>query len=876
MFITTCYIMIRLYFFIKSSLILGMGLSLIPSAAPGILPPQEPVDGTGQITTSEVKIIKVGVMAIRGVDHTKTKWQPTLEYLSETISGYVFQLVPLEFDTLEEIVANQEVDFVLPNPGMYVELEWIYGARRIATLKNLRLGKPYTQFGAVILRHADRNDIQDLKDLRGKTFIAVSEIAFGGWQMAWETLLEAGVNPYRDFPALHFGGSHDAVVYAVRDGIVDAGTVRTDTLERMAQEGKINRDDFVILNQQTQYQDTFPFALSTKLYPEWPFSTLPHTPMELAEEVAIALITMPSEHPAAKAGRYQGWTIPANYQPCHETLRNLRVRPYEDWGKVTLGQVIHHYRYWLLFAGVSCFGFSYGLVYLAGRRRIEAELRKANALLEIRVEERTAEFKAAKEAADQANHAKSQFLANMSHELRTPLNGVLGYAQILQRDPQITAQQKDQINLIYQCGNYLLHLINDILDLSKIEARKMELFPREVHLPSFLMEVVEMCRVKAQQKEIAFIYLPSSHLPDGILADAKRLRQVLINLLGNAIKFTDHGGVTFKVEVISKHPRLPTLQSPLVRLRFIIKDTGIGMTPEQLEKIFLPFEQVGDVDHREQGTGLGLAISQTIIKLMGSAINVESTYGKGSMFSIDLDLPITTALIASKQASTKTIIGCHGKARKILVVDDKWQNRSVIVNVLQPLGFELLEATNGVEGLEKATECNPDLIITDLVMPVMDGLEMMRRLRSLDKLKDLLIIASSASVYELDQQQSWHAGCDDFIPKPVDVAELLEKLKQHLQLEWVYEDFIPKPETIIDAGAEQIHLDAIVPPPSDILLQLYDLSKKGNVFDISQEAEKLEVLDAKFVPFAKVIYKLAKDFNVKELRNFIEQYVDNI
>ncbi|NEO91390.1 MAG: PhnD/SsuA/transferrin family substrate-binding protein [Moorea sp. SIO3G5] len=868
--------MIRLYFLIKFSLILGMGLSLIPSAAPGITLAQEPVDGTGQITTSEVKIVKVGVMAIRGVDHTKTKWQPTLDYLSETISGYVFQLVPLGFDTLEEIIANQEVDFVLPNPGMYVELEWIYGARRIATLTNLRLGKPYTQFGAVILRHADRNDIQDLKDLRGKTFMAVSEIAFGGWQMAWETLLEAGVNPYRDFPALHFGGSHDAVVYAVRDGIVDAGTVRTDTLERMAQEGKINRDDFVILNQQTQYQDTFPFALSTKLYPEWPFSTLPHTPMELAEEVAIALMTMPSSHPAAKAGRYQGWTIPANYQACHETLRNLRVRPYEDWGKVTLGQVIYHYRYWLLFAGVSCFGFSYGLVYLAGRRRIEAQLRQTNALLEIRVEERTAEFKAAKEAADQANQAKSEFLANMSHELRTPLNGILGYAQILQRDPQITAKQKDQINLIYQCGNYLLHLINDILDLSKIEARKMELFPTEIHLPSFLREVVEICLVKAQQKEIYFIYQPSYHLPEGILADAKRLQQVLINLLSNGIKFTDHGGVTFKVDVISNHQGITTPQSRLVRLRFIIKDTGIGMTPEQLEKIFLPFEQVGDVDHREQGTGLGLAISQTIINLMGSAINVESNYGKGSLFYIDLELPITTAVIESNEASTKTIIGCQGKAGKILVVDDKWENRSVIVNVLKPLGFELWEASNGVEGLEKATAFNPDLIITDLVMPVMDGLEMMRRLRSSDKLKELLIIASSASVYELDQQQSWNAGCDDFIPKPVDVAELLEKLKQHLQLEWVYEDFIPKPETIIDAGAEEIHLDAIVPPPSDILLQLYDLSKKGNVFDISQEAEKLEVLDAKFVPFAKVIYKFAKDFNVKELRKFIEQYVDNI
>ena len=866
--------MSRVYFLIKSSLILGMGLSLIPSTAPGITPPKGPVDGTRKIMNSEVKIVKVGVLTIRGVEHTKTKWQPTLDYLSETISGYVFQLVPLGFDTLEEIVANQEVDFVLSNPGMYVRLESIYGAIPIATLKNLRLGKPYTQFGAVILRHADHNDIQDLEDLRGKTFMAVSENAFGGWQMAWEILLQAGVNPYREFPGLHFGGSHDAVVYAVRDGIVDAGTVRTDTLERMAQEGKINRDDFVILNQQTQYQDTFPFALSTKLYPQWPFSTLSHTPVELAEKVAIALMTIPSEHPAAKAGRYQGWSIPANYQACHETLRNLRVRPYEDWGKVTLGQVIYQYRYWLLFAGVSCFGFSYGLVYLAGRRRIEAELRQSNALLEIRVSERTAEFKAAKEAADQANHAKSQFLANMSHELRTPLNGVLGYAQILQRDPQITAKQKDQINLIYKCGNYLLHLINDILDLSKIEARKMELFPTEIPLPSFLMEVVQICRVKAQQKQIAFIYQPSSHLPEGILTDPKRLRQVLINLLGNSIKFTDHGGVTFKVDVISNHQAITTHPSPLVRLRFIIKDTGVGMNPEQLEKIFLPFEQVGNVEHREQGTGLGLAISQKIINLMGSAINVESTYGQGSIFSIDLELPIATAVMDSKQASTKTIIGCQGKARKILVVDDKWENRSVIVNVLQPLGFELFEAINGVEGLEKATEFNPDLIITDLVMPVMDGLEMMEHLRSSDNLKYLLIIASSASVYELDKQQSWKAGCDDFIPKPVDIAELLETLKQHLQLEWVYEDFIPKPEIKTDAGSEEIQLDAIVPPPSDILLLLYDFAKRGSVFDIRQEAEKLEKLDAKFVPFAKIIYKLAKEFKVKELRKFIEEYVD--
>ncbi|NEO35694.1 MAG: response regulator [Moorea sp. SIOASIH] len=510
------------------------------------------------------------------------------------------------------------------------------------------------------------------------------------------------------------------------------------------------------------------------------------------------------------------------------------------------------------------------------------------------------ELAKAKEAAELASQAKSEFLSNMTHELRTPLNGILGYAQILQRDKTATPKQKHSIDLVYQCGTHLLHLINDILELSKMEARKMQLLPKEIHFPAFVIEVIEICRIKAQQKGISFIYQPSSYLPAGIVADEKRLRQVLINLLSNAIKFTDHGGVTFKVEVISKdkavQPPLPRIyrdqqegevitdkimplmgkapQSPMVTIRFQIEDTGIGIKSEELEKIFLPFEQFGDSAIRDQGTGLGLAISQKIVNLMGSHIKVESTYDKGSVFSVDLDLPTTTVMVHKNQIYTNTIVGFQGKVRKIVVVDDKPENRSVIVNFLQPIGFELLEASNGVEGLEKARECNPDLIITDLVMPVMDGFEMMRRIRSSEQLTQILVIAISASVYELEQQPSQDIGWSDILSKPVKIEELLGKLKQHLQLEWVYEQYDPGLSKIKIESAEKVQPDATVPPPDDVLAELYDLAKKGNMFAITKTAENLKQLDDKFVPFAHTISNYANEFQLKKIRILIEKYLE--
>ncbi|NEO27435.1 MAG: HAMP domain-containing protein, partial [Kamptonema sp. SIO4C4] len=261
-------------------------------------------------------------------------------------------------------------------------------------------------------------------------------------------------------------------------------------------------------------------------------------------------------------------------------------------------------------------------------------LAQTNQDLENRVKERTAELENAKEAADMANKAKSEFLANMSHELRTPLSGILGYAQILQRQA-LNEKQKHGVQIIYQCGSHLLTLINDVLDISKIEARKLELHPQDFYLPSFLQSVVEMCRIRAEKKGIQFIYEPPEDLPLGITSDEKRLRQVLINLMGNAVKFTDQGHVTLEVEAHRGK------DSKLTCLSFAVKDTGVGMTPDQLEHIFKPFEQVGDQKRKADGTGLGLAISCKIVAMMGGEIQVSSEFGKGSIFSFTIECPLS-------------------------------------------------------------------------------------------------------------------------------------------------------------------------------------------------------------------------------------------
>lgn len=502
---------------------------------------------------------------------------------------------------------------------------------------------------------------------------------------------------------------------------------------------------------------------------------------------------------------------------------------------------------------------------------LETQVKKRTLKLQAknrRLNQEVRERKRAEEAAGMANRAKSEFLANMSHELRTPLNGILGYTQILKKDKTLTNAQKDGLNVIHQCGDHLLMLINDILDLSKIEARRMELQFNDFYLAEFLKGIVEIFRIRAEQKGIVLTYKLLSPYPEVIWADEKRLRQVLTNLLGNAVKFTERGGVTFTVSTtIDKAASCKLSDSSPVKIRFQIEDTGIGITPEYLQEIFLPFRQVSE-HHRHEGTGLGLAISRQLVQLMSSDIKVESTFDQGSTFWFDLD--VAEVRHSSNPAiERRRICGFKGSHYKILIVDDKQENRLVLANLLDPLGFEVMEATNGRDALHLVYESQPDIVLMDLVMPIMDGFEATRQIRMTRDLKQPIIIAISASVFDLEQQQSQTVGCNDFLSKPICEAELLERLSLHLNLEWIYEQ--EQNVSMNESTELTFMLHASVIPPAAEITILFDLARKGDVRGIVQKLDSLEKQNPQWLPFTNHLRSLTKGFRMRQILELIQQ-----
>jgi CheY-like chemotaxis protein/nitrogen-specific signal transduction histidine kinase len=488
-------------------------------------------------------------------------------------------------------------------------------------------------------------------------------------------------------------------------------------------------------------------------------------------------------------------------------------------------------------------------------------------------------LKQAKEEAEAANHAKSEFLANMSHELRTPLNGILGYTQILQRDATLSEKQHHAISVIHRSGEHLLTLINDILDLSKIEAGKIELECAEFEFALSLKTIVEMIRIRAAQKGITFLYEEEPDIPRIVYGDGKRLRQILLNLLGNAVKFTQQGKVILRVTTLKEQkttaePRFPSCPSGFqpLRFRFEVQDTGAGIPDDKLQEIFEPFQQVGELRFQEEGTGLGLTISQRIARLMGSGIHVHSTPGAGSLFWFDACLPRKKDVENEEQEhALQEIVGFTSFSAnasdqgtpRILLADDNTDSRRVLQEYLLSLGFEVMEAANGQEVLTKSDIFGPDLILMDVRMPLMDGLEATKRLRQMPHHHDMIVIGISASGVQDLEQQFLDVGGNDFVRKPIGFEHLLQKIKQRLGLEWIY---------AAEQGCSAPHNSLAirrVPPVEDLRL-LLNAAKIGDILAIRQWIKHHEQHEPDLLAFTRQLKTLAAQFQMNELSQFVE------
>jgi signal transduction histidine kinase/ActR/RegA family two-component response regulator len=693
------------------------------------------------------RALQVGVLATRSPSWTLSQWQPTFDALAQRLPGVTFEVQAWNYDELERQVHARKLDLLLTNPEHFI-LERQHGLTPIATVMPMVGGHPETHYSGVIFVRAD-STVRTLADVAQAPTAAVSEKAIAGFLMQRWELVKQGLDVNPDVQFL--GAAEDEVVASVLASPGRVGFVRSGVLEELAAEGVLDLGRIRVIAE--RIEPGFRPLHSTELVPEWPVLTTARVAGPLARELARALLELTPDSDAARAGGYFGFAPAADYSPVEALLKRLDMRPRTQ--EFDLRDVFEKYSTSLALGLVVLLAVALAVVFRLARdtRRLE---RAAEALGR------------SNDHAQAASQAKSRFLATMSHEIRSPLNGVLGMAQLLVTPTLGDAERLEYARTIVESGTSLLTILNDVLDLAKVEAGRLELVSAPL-LPSALMADVRklfghVARLKGLDLEVTL----AADADTWLRGDAVRLRQMMANLVGNAVKFTEAGRVAVRVSVSTGSV-----------LRCEVSDTGPGIPAGQVGQLFKPFSQLeGKHASRPSGTGLGLSIVRELAQAMGGETGVTSAPGQGSTFWFTAALercpPRERALAPAGPPRPERI------ARRVLVVEDNSINRKVVEGMLRRLGCTWTSVVNGKEALGALATQGPfDVVLMDCQMPEMDGFEATRQLRAREALEGgghQLVVALTAAAFEEDRRRCVEVGMDGFLAKPVSLDMLAVQL----------------------------------------------------------------------------------------------------